>query len=57
MVTVKDEAVPAVKVAVAGLVKVGACPTMIVKVWVAFGLIPLAAVIDTGLVPVTVGVP
>ena len=57
VVTVNDPAVPAVKVAAAGLVKLGAWPTMIVKVWVAAGSIPLVAVIESVLVPDAVGVP
>jgi hypothetical protein len=57
VVTGKVPAVPAVKVAVSALVKAGGVPTTIVNVWVAFGEIPLAAVIVMLVVPVAVGVP
>ena len=43
-VTVNDPAVPTVKVVLLALVIAGACWTVSVKLWVAFGVIPLEAV-------------
>ena len=57
VVTVKVPDAPAVKVVVLALVKAGAWPTTSVKAWVAFGVIPLAAVMVRVVVPVAVGVP
>ena len=57
MVTVKLNGDPRVAGALVALVKAGAWPTTTVKVWVAFGLIPLAAVMVRVVVPVAVGVP
>ena len=54
---VKLNAVPTLAVALLALVKAGAWPTTTAKVWVAFGLIPLLAVIVRLVVPVAVPVP
>ena len=43
--TMKLPGVPTAKVALDGLVKVGACVTLRVNVWVALGSTPFAAVI------------
>ena len=57
VVTVKLKAEPSVAVALPALVNDGARPTTIVKAWVAFGLIPLLALMPRLVVPVAVAVP
>ena len=57
VVTVKVNAAPTVAIAEAALVMAGPWPTMTVRVWVALGVTPLAAVTVRVFVPVAVGVP
>ena len=56
-VTVKVPAVPSVKVAWLAEVMAAAASTVRVKLWVALGLTPLAAVMVNGKVPLAVAVP
>ena len=56
-VTVKLPAVPSVKVARSAEVMVGCASTVRVKVWVALGVTPLAAVMVIGKVPLAVAGP